>query len=164
MLHNRKTCSADVIKTRISQNLKDEGTKILYIQLLWPLILLHKLALEPLFLFLGNTMTTFYVLTNFCGCVLSWLTTLNLDRGNDRSFDIYYHNFPMGTCLKHFTNTYRCVCGMKSTSIDGLDVRYIRPWVEHILKICFPQEGRGGRRYNLLYQNLIRKYEGDLEN
>ena len=35
--------------------------------------------------------------------------------------------------------------------------------VEHILKICFLQDGRGGRRYNLLYQNLIRKYEDDLE-
>ena len=66
-----------------------------------------------------------YVLTIFRGCILSWLTTLNLDRGNDRSFNIYYHNFPMGTCLKHFINTYRCVCWMKSTSIDGLDVPYI---------------------------------------
>ena len=33
------------------------------------------------------------------------------------------------TCLKHFINTYRCVCWMKSTSIDGLDVPYIRPWL-----------------------------------
>ena len=89
---------------------------------------MRKLALEPLFFSPGNTMKRFYVLTSFRGCVLSWLTTLNLDWGNDRSFDIYYHSFPMGTCLKHFINTYRCVCWMKSTSIDGLDVPYIRPW------------------------------------
>ena len=60
----------------------------------------------------------------------SWLTTLNLDRGNDRSFDICYHSFPMSTCLKQFINTYRYVCWMKSTPIDGLDVPYIRPWKE----------------------------------
>ena len=74
-------------------------------------------------------MKRFYVLTSFRGCVLSWLTTLNLDRGNDRSFDIYYYNFPMGTYLKHFINVYRCVYWMKSTSFDGLDVPYIRPWL-----------------------------------
>ena len=28
----------------------------------------------------------------------------------DRSFDIYYHNFPLGTYLKHFIDAYRCVC------------------------------------------------------
>ena len=69
-----------------------------------------------------------YVLTSFRGCVLGCLTTLHLEQGNDRSFDIYYYNFPMGTYLKHFINAYRCVCWMKSTSIDGLDVLYIRPW------------------------------------
>ena len=84
--------------------------------------------MEPLFFPPGNTMKGFFVLTSFRRCVLSWLATLNLDRGNDRSFDIYYHNFPMGTYLKHFINAYRCVCWMKSTSIDGLDVPYIRPW------------------------------------
>ena len=68
-----------------------------------------------------------YVLMSFHGCVLSWLTTIHLDQGNDRSFDIYYYNFPMGTYLKYFINVYRCVCWMKSTSIDGLDVPYIRP-------------------------------------
>ena len=72
-------------------------------------------------------MKRFYVLTSFRGCVLSWLTTLSLDRGNGRSFDIYYHSFPMGTCLKYFINTYRCVCWIKSTSIDGPDVPFIRP-------------------------------------
>ena len=78
--------------------------------------------------FPGNTMKGFYVLTSFRGWVLSWLATLDLDRGNDRSFDIYYHNFPMGTYLKHFIKAYLCLCWMKSTSIDGLDVPYIRPW------------------------------------
>ena len=81
-------------------------------------------------------MKRFYVLTSFRGWVLSWLTTLNLDRGNDRSFDIYYHSFPMGTCLKHFINTYRCVCRMKSTSIDELDVPYIRPCRIYFIVIC----------------------------
>ena len=89
-------------------------------------------------------MKRFYVLTSFRGYVLSWLTTLNLDRGNDGSFDIYYHNFPMGTCLKHFINTYHCVCWMKSTSIDGLDVPYIRPWCLYICKslwLCASETG-----------------------
>ena len=34
-------------------------------------------------------------LTGICGCVLNWLTTLNLDQENDQSFDIYYQ-FPNG--------------------------------------------------------------------
>ena len=90
-------------------------------------MLLRKLALEPLFFFPGDTVKGPYILTSFRGCVLSWLTTLHLDRGNDQSFDIYYCNFPMGNYLKHFINVYRCVCWMKSMSIDGPDVPYIRP-------------------------------------
>ena len=35
--------------------------------------------------------------------------------------------------------------------------------VEYILKVCFLQDGKGGGRYDLLYQNSIRKYEDDLE-
>ena len=31
------------------------------------------------------------------------------------------------------------------------------------LKICFPQDEKGGENYDLLYQNSIRKYEDDLE-
>ena len=31
------------------------------------------------------------------------------------------------------------------------------------LKICFPQDERGGKNNDLLYQNSIRKYEDDLE-
>ena len=31
------------------------------------------------------------------------------------------------------------------------------------LKICFPQDERGGENYDLLYQSSIRKYEDDLE-
>ena len=79
-----------------------------------------------------------YVLMSFHGCVLSWLTTIHLDQGNDRSFDIYYYNFPMGTYLKHFINVYRCDCWMKSTSIDGLDGYrvYIRPWLQNLF-VCF---------------------------
>ena len=44
---------------------------------------------------------------------LSWLTTLNLDWGNDLSFHICYHNFPMDTYLKHYINAYQCVCWMQ---------------------------------------------------
>ena len=36
----------------------------------------------------------------------------------------------------------------------------------NFLKICFPhpkEDGRGGGSYNLLYQNLIKKNEDDLE-
>ena len=40
-----------------------------------------------------------------------------------------YTNSPMNTYLKHFVKAYNCVCWMKSTSIDGLDVPYIRPWL-----------------------------------
>ena len=68
---------------------------------------------------------------------------LKLDRGNDRSFDIYYHSFRMGTCLKHFINTYHCVCWMKSTSIDRLDVPYVRPWSLHASDQDFPNRGGG---------------------
>ena len=89
---------------------------------------MRKLALQPLFCFPGNVMKGFSGLTSFRGCVLSWLMILNLDRGIGGSFDIYYHNSPTDTYLKHFINAYRCVCWMKSTSIDGLDVLYIRPW------------------------------------
>ena len=32
-----------------------------------------------------------------------------------------------------------------------------------LLRICFPQDERGGGNYDLLYQNSIRKYEDDLE-
>ena len=32
-----------------------------------------------------------------------------------------------------------------------------------IVCFCFPQDERGGENYDLLYQNLIRKYEDDLE-
>ena len=32
------------------------------------------------------------------------------------------------------------------------------------LKICFPQEKRGGENYDLLYQISIRKHEDKLEN
>ena len=91
----------------------------------------------------GNTVKGFYVLTSFRGCVLSWLTTLNLDWGNDRSFVIYYYNSRIDTYLKHFVNAYRCVCWMKITSIDVLDGPYIRPcryftvsWI-HEYSICF---------------------------
>ena len=96
---------------------------------------MHKLALEPPFFFPGNSMKWFYGVTSFRRYLLSLLTTLNLDRGSDRSFDIYYHNSPMDTYLKHFINTYRCVCWMKSTSIDGLDRPYIRPWLVFYLGI-----------------------------
>ena len=34
---------------------------------------------------------------------------------------------------------------------------------QNFLKICFPQNRRGGRKLDLLYQNSIRKYEDDLE-
>ena len=34
---------------------------------------------------------------------------------------------------------------------------------QDFLKICFPKAEKGGENYNLLYQNLIRKYEDDLE-
>ena len=34
---------------------------------------------------------------------------------------------------------------------------------QDFLKICFPQDERGGENYGLLNQNSIRKYEGDLE-
>ena len=72
------------------------------------------MALEPLFFFPGNTMKGFYGLTSFRGCVLTWLTTLNLDRGKDWPFDIYYHDSPMDTYLKNFINAYRCVYWMKN--------------------------------------------------
>ena len=31
------------------------------------------------------------------------------------------------------------------------------------LKICFPQDGKGGGSYDLRYQNSVKKYEDDLE-
>ena len=34
---------------------------------------------------------------------------------------------------------------------------------QNFLEICFPQDERGGENHDLLYQNLIRKYEDDLE-
>ena len=34
---------------------------------------------------------------------------------------------------------------------------------QHVLKICFPQDERGGENYDLLYKNSNRKYEDDLE-
>ena len=34
---------------------------------------------------------------------------------------------------------------------------------QDFLKICFPQDESGGENYDLLNQNSIRKYEGDLE-
>ena len=86
-------------------------------------------------IFLGNTMKGFYGLTSFRGCVLTWLTTLNLDRGKDWSFDISYHDSPVDTYLKNFINAYRCVCWMKSTSIDGLDGPYICPWYVFMMKL-----------------------------
>ena len=89
---------------------------------------MRKLALQPLFCFPGNAMKGFSGLMSFRGCVLSWLMILNLDRWNGGSFDIYYHNSTTGTYLKYFINAYRCVCWIKSTSIDGLDGPYIRPW------------------------------------
>ena len=33
----------------------------------------------------------------------------------------------------------------------------------NVLRICFPQDKRGGGNYDLLYQSPIRKYEDDLE-
>ena len=35
--------------------------------------------------------------------------------------------------------------------------------MQGFLKICFPQDERGGENFDLLYQNSIRKYEDDLE-
>ena len=34
---------------------------------------------------------------------------------------------------------------------------------QDFLKICFPQDKKGGEKYDLLYQSSIRKYEDDLE-
>ena len=34
--------------------------------------------------------------------------------------------------------------------------------VDYILKTCFPQDRKGGGRYDLLCQNSVRKYEDDL--
>ena len=34
---------------------------------------------------------------------------------------------------------------------------------QNFWKICFPQDERVGENYDLLYQNSVRKYEGDLE-
>ena len=34
---------------------------------------------------------------------------------------------------------------------------------QDFLKICFPEDERGGENYDLLYQNSIRKYEDELE-
>ena len=34
---------------------------------------------------------------------------------------------------------------------------------QDFLKISLPQDEKGGENYDLLYQNSIRKYKGDLE-
>ena len=47
-------------------------------------------------------------------------------------------------------------------SFTHASVLHSKLQVEYILKICCPQDRRGGGRYDLLYQNSIRKYEDDL--
>ena len=34
---------------------------------------------------------------------------------------------------------------------------------QDVLKICFPQDKKGGENYDLLYQNSVRKYKDDLD-
>ena len=69
---------------------------------------------------------------------LSWLTTLNLDWGNDLSFHICYHNFPMDTYLKHYINAYQCVCWMqKYVSWWTLYPLWIRKLMFRIMLNCY---------------------------
>ena len=95
-------------------------------------------------------MKRFYGLTGFHGCILSWLTTLNLGRENDRSFEIYYHNFPIDIYLKHFINAYRCVfLNLKVCQLTDLTDSISAPGILHFFDLvwgnirCYSIKGFG---------------------
>ena len=58
----------------------------------------------------------------------------------------------------HIPRKYIESCSFTHAAVPDSELQ-----VEYTLKVCFFQDGKGGGRYDLLYQNSIRKYEDDLE-